>query len=213
MKPPILAFACLTLTRLCVYGQEADASSFEVASVKPASPTASAISCSGGPGTSDPSIWSCSNVPLAFVISRAFGFEAYQFSPRDTCCQSRFDFTAKVPDGATKEQFQRMLQNLLVERFKLKLHHEQKAMAVYELTVGEKGPKLKESAPGAALATEDPGHLLHSAWLRTSTQCFRLATVAWLGERTLSLDRGQRFDPGDCEDIVVLPWPTGIGRH
>ena len=49
-----------------------------------------------------------------------------------------------------------MLQNLLVERFKLKLHHEQKAMAVYEMTVGEKGPKLKESAPGAALATEDP---------------------------------------------------------
>ena len=40
-----------------------------------------------------------------------------------------------------------MLQNLLAERFKLKLHHEQKAMAVYELTVGDKGPKLKESAP------------------------------------------------------------------
>jgi uncharacterized protein (TIGR03435 family) len=90
------------------------------------------------------------------LISRAYGFEAYQFRPNHPCCQARFDFTAKVPEGTTKEQFQRMLQNLLAERFKLTLHHEHKEMAIYELTVGENGPKIKPSAPDAAQTREDP---------------------------------------------------------
>jgi uncharacterized protein (TIGR03435 family) len=95
-------------------------------------------------------------VPLAFVISRAYGFQPPGFSPRDSCCQARLDFTAKVPEGTTKEQFHRMLQNLLVERFQLTLHHEQKEMAIYELTVAEKGPKMKESVPDSAPTPEDP---------------------------------------------------------
>ena len=156
MRPPVLVLACLNLCRIYAYAQPADAPSFEVASVKPASPSATAISCSGGPGTTSPGIWRCSNVPLAFLISRSYGFQAYQFTPRAPCCQGRFDFTAKVPVGATKEQFQRMIQKLLEERLKLKLHHEQKEMAIYELTVGEKGPKVKESAPDASSEPEDP---------------------------------------------------------
>ncbi|MGA3017823.1 MAG: TIGR03435 family protein [Bryobacteraceae bacterium] len=148
--------SCLTLACLCAYGQAADAPSFEVASIKPASPSATRIACSGGPGTTDPGIWSCTNVPLAFVISNAYGFQAPQFTPVDSCCQARFDIAAKVPAGTTKEQFQRMQQNLLTERFKLAFHHEQKEMPIYELTVGEKGLKVKESAPDAALAPEEP---------------------------------------------------------
>ena len=156
MRPLILVVSCLILARVCAYGQAADAPSFEVASVKPASPSATAISCSGGPGTASPGIWRCSNVPLAFLISRSYGFQPPEFSPRDICCQARFDFTAKVPEGTTNEQFHRMLQNLLVERFKLTLHREQKEMAIYELTVGQKGPKMKESAPDAAPVPEEP---------------------------------------------------------
>jgi uncharacterized protein (TIGR03435 family) len=38
-----------------------------------------------------------------------------------------------------------MLQNLLAERFKLTVHHEQKEMAIFELQVGKNGHKLKES--------------------------------------------------------------------
>jgi uncharacterized protein (TIGR03435 family) len=148
--------SCLTLACVCAYGQAADASSFEVASVKPASPSATRIAVSGGPGTTSPGIWSCSNVPLAFLISNAYGFQPPQFTPVDSCCQARFDIAAKVPAGTTKEQFQRMQQNLLVERFKLTFHHEQKEMPIYELTVGEKGLKVKESAPDAALAPEEP---------------------------------------------------------
>jgi uncharacterized protein (TIGR03435 family) len=90
------------------------------------------------------------------LISQSYGFQACEFTPGAPCCQDRFDFTAKVPEGTTKEQFKRMIQNLLEKRFKLKLHREQKEMAIYELTVGENGPKVKVPAPDAAPAGEDP---------------------------------------------------------
>ena len=95
-------------------------------------------------------------MPLVFVISRAYAFQPYEFSPRDSCCQARFDFATKVPAGSTEEQFTRMLQDLLVERFKLAFHHQQKEMTVYELTVGEKGSMMKDSAPDKAPPGEDP---------------------------------------------------------
>jgi uncharacterized protein (TIGR03435 family) len=139
-----------------LYGQATHAPSFEVASVKPASPSAPGISCTGGPGTKDPGLWTCSNVPLSFLISKAYGFEAYQFRPNHPCCLDRFDLTAKVPKGTTKEQFHLMMQNLLEDRFQLKLHHEKKEMTVYELTVGEKGPKMKASTPNTSSEPEDP---------------------------------------------------------
>jgi uncharacterized protein (TIGR03435 family) len=78
-------------------------------------------------------------MPLAFLISRAYGFQPPRFNYRDSCCQASFDIAAKVPAGATKEQFERMQQKLLEERLKLTFHHERKEMPVYELTVGEKG--------------------------------------------------------------------------
>lgn len=37
-----------------------------------------------------------------------------------------------------------MLQALLADRFRLKLHHETKVMPVYDLVVGKNGPKFKE---------------------------------------------------------------------
>jgi uncharacterized protein (TIGR03435 family) len=145
---------CLTLARIYACGQAADTPSFEVASIRPAAPNA--INCSGGPGTTDPVLWRCSSVPLGLLIANAYGFQAYQFRPNDPCCVARFDITAKVAAGTTREQFQRMIQNLLDERFKLKLHHDQKEMAIYELTVAEKGPRMKESMPDAPSELDDP---------------------------------------------------------
>ncbi|HEY1220838.1 MAG TPA: TIGR03435 family protein [Bryobacteraceae bacterium] len=113
--------------------------------------------CSGGPGTASPGIWRCSNVPLAFLIIQAYGFEAYQFQPSSSCCQADFDIAARVPERTTREQFRQMLQNLLAERLKLKFHYEQKGMAIFELTVGKKGLKMKESAPEAVSVPEEPG--------------------------------------------------------
>jgi len=63
-----------------------------------------------------------------------------------------------VPEGATKEQVNVMLQNLLADRFKLAAHREKKEMPIYALVVGKNGPKMKESAPEAAATAsgDDP---------------------------------------------------------
>jgi uncharacterized protein (TIGR03435 family) len=156
MRSPILPLACLVVAQLCAYGQTTDAQSFEVASVKPASPPVAPIRCSGGPGSSDPGLWRCSNVPVGILIAKAYGFEAYQFRPTDPCCRDRFDVKASVPSGATPEQFRGMMQKLLEDRFQLKFHIEKKNMTVYDLTVAAGGAKLKGAARRSASGAEDP---------------------------------------------------------
>jgi uncharacterized protein (TIGR03435 family) len=61
----------------------------------------------------------------------------------------RFDVADKIPEGTTMEQLRLMEESLLSERFMLALHHEQKEMLGYELTVGKRGPKFKESVTEA----------------------------------------------------------------
>jgi uncharacterized protein (TIGR03435 family) len=90
------------------------------------------------------------------LITNAYGFQPYQFRANDPCCIARFDIAAKAAPGTTKEQFQQMIQNLLEERFRLKLHLVPKEMPVYELTVEEKGLKMKQSGPDSPPNPEDP---------------------------------------------------------
>jgi uncharacterized protein (TIGR03435 family) len=75
----------------------------------------------------------------------AYGVGRYQLSAPDWLNSARFDINARVPPGATTDQYRLMLQNLLAERFKLALHHETREIPIYEMTVAKNGPKLKES--------------------------------------------------------------------
>lgn len=54
-----------------------------------------------------------------------------------------YDITAKVPPGATKEQANIMLQNLLADRLKVVAHKETRDLPVFELTVAKGGVKMK----------------------------------------------------------------------
>jgi len=134
-------------------------SNFEVASIKLAQ-VLNRIACSGGPGTASPGIWRCSGVPLGFLITQAYDFQAYQFAPAHPCCRDRYDFTATVPGGATRAQFREMLRNLLVERFGLKLHLEEKEMPVFELTVGSEGVRLTSRAAQDVPVPGDPWEIV-----------------------------------------------------
>jgi uncharacterized protein (TIGR03435 family) len=157
---PILLVTLLTQAGVAAFSQTPDAPSFEVVSIKPAArPPGGGIrpGCIGGPGSTDPGLLNCSFVSLAEIIYTAYGLQPYQFSPADWMRSSRFEITAKIPPGTTKEQLVRMQQELLAERFKLKLHHEQKEMPTYELTVGKNGTKLKESTADAVSSLDDPG--------------------------------------------------------
>lgn len=122
---------------------------FEVASIKPSPPPdhtrGMRVSAHGGPGTDDPERFTAENFDLSNLVTMAYGIDRYQLSAPDWLEGARFDIVAKVPAGTTMEQFSLMMRNLLAERFKLEVHHDQKAMQSYEMTVGKNGPKLTES--------------------------------------------------------------------
>jgi uncharacterized protein (TIGR03435 family) len=68
----------------------------------------------------------------------------YQITGPEWIAGERYDIDAKVPDGATRDQVPDMLEALLVDRFQLKSHREQRELPVYGLVVLPGGPKMKE---------------------------------------------------------------------
>jgi uncharacterized protein (TIGR03435 family) len=146
----IMAVGLVVFTSCAALAQSPDGPpAFEVASVKPAAPPTEGrfrIGMSGGPGSADPGQLTYTNVTLKNVLMNAYGVKGYQISGPSWLDSERYDIAAKIPQGTTKEQFMLMLQNLLDERFKLKLHREKKDLPMYALVVGKNGPKMKESA-------------------------------------------------------------------
>jgi uncharacterized protein (TIGR03435 family) len=134
---------------------------FEVASIKPAPPPDGThfTRISGGPGWPDPSLFICENCSLSMLIMRAYGLKDYQFSGPGWAESARFTISAKIPVGTTREQFQQMQRGLLVERFGLTFHHENREMAQYDLALAKNGPKFKESPPSTPPAEDGPGQL------------------------------------------------------
>ncbi len=142
-----------------LYGQTPGARGkveFEAASIRLNPPQAgfhmASDASSGGPGTSDPGMFRCSNCTLATLIVKAFELKNYQFPGRTALAGNTFDVMARVPAGTTREEFQAMLQNLLRDRFALTFHFTQKEMRGYNLVIAAKGSKLKESSDSAAPA-------------------------------------------------------------
>ena len=142
---------------------------FEVASVKVSPPIdrtkPPTFGCKGGPGTTDPGLYVCRYSTLQTLVIEAFDLASYQFPFVPSGDHTTYDIEAKVPAGATREQFRAMLQNLLAERLKLSYHFENKAAQVYELTVAKNGPRLHPSPtdssekpkPAASAARDEYG--------------------------------------------------------
>lgn len=107
----------------------------------------------GGPGTNDPGQITWNNASLQNILTAAYDVKPYQVSGPDWLDSERFDFVAKVPAGATKEQVNMMWQNLLAERFGLTLHRVSKVFQVEEMVPAKGGVKLKETTLDAT-ATE-----------------------------------------------------------
>ena len=82
---------------------------------------------------------------------------------------TQFNVVAKVPAGTTAGQLGKMLQELLVERFQMQVHHESRAEPDYELTVAKNGPKLTPAAEGSG--TDDFGSAPRRATATTFPSC------------------------------------------
>jgi uncharacterized protein (TIGR03435 family) len=76
-----------------------------------------------------------------------FGYQIEWKSP--WMATELYDVAAKIPAGATKEQFAIMLQRLLDQRFGLVVHRETRQLPGYRLVVASGGAKLKEALEAA----------------------------------------------------------------
>jgi uncharacterized protein (TIGR03435 family) len=59
--------------------------------------------------------------------------------------RDHYQIEGKAQAPATRKEMRTMLQTLLVDRFKLKMHREAKEMPVYALVIGNSGPKLQSA--------------------------------------------------------------------
>jgi uncharacterized protein (TIGR03435 family) len=100
---------------------------------------------SGGIGTSDPTHIAYHGIWLMNLVADAFGVRGDQITAPDWLRKERYDVVANIPEGATKEQFNVMLGNLLRDRFHLRFHMDSKMLPVYALRVAKNGPKFKET--------------------------------------------------------------------
>ena len=144
---------CLALAAGGLPGQTpAPAPAFDVASIKPSAPVTPAMAASGkihaGMKITATRV-DIGMLSLMDLICKAYDVKQYQVSGPAWLGAQRFDIVAKMPEGATKEQVPQMLQTLLAERFKLKIHRDdkQQPVAIYALVVAKGGPKMKQSQP------------------------------------------------------------------
>lgn len=82
------------------------------------------------------------NIDLGEMIEWAYGLEHYQLTCPSALEGQRYDIRARSGDRVTDGTLHLMLQDLLLTRFKLRIHREQKRTSVYELVVAKGGPRL-----------------------------------------------------------------------
>lgn len=133
--------------------------SFEVASVRLAQPDQRApgprLSGIPGPGNTDPGRFSARLTVLNLVV-RAYDIPLYRLvDPDDRLATPLMEIEAKMPVDTTGEQFNVMLQNLLADRFGLKVHWATQQIDMYALVVAKGGPKLKLAAPDPPQVSDD----------------------------------------------------------
>ena len=136
------------------FGQSSSQPAFEVASVKPVEGLRGRIYDFSSSG---PRVKYIAYATVQLVME-AYKVKNYQVTFAPTTAPSGgehgttyYDIEAKAEGdrARTRDEFRLMLQTLLADRFKLRVHREMKEIPVYALLVGKGGPKFKESAPDA----------------------------------------------------------------
>ena len=130
---------------------------FDAASIRPVErpvgpflpgsrPVCPVIGC-GGPGTASPERITFSYASLKNLVRVAYDvMSAHQLEAPAWMDSVTFDVVVNVPPGATRAQANVMLQNLLADRFQLKVHRSTRDLPVYALVIARNGQKLKVAA-------------------------------------------------------------------
>ena len=149
------------------------------------------------------------NLNLPILVRNALDLRPYQFQGPSGQYDERFNVTAKIPEGATKEQFRQMQQNLLIERFGLKFHREKKELSVYAVTVGGTASNGLDYAtlPNEITIKAGEQFALDLGWDGTVTGFGELASR--LCYPVFTVTRGSRgsltLAAGELLDVPVFP--------
>jgi bla regulator protein BlaR1 len=168
---------------------------FEVASVR-------RTDVCGGRNSIDDRYVTLRGVPLKPVLMEAFRVKVEQIAGPSWLETGCFDISAKMPDGATRDQLPEMLQALLAERFKLAAHQEDRLRSGYVLVVDKGGPKFKENDPKADFMGSRAGQTLYGAFGHG-----RLKGVMTMATLAANLSR-QGYGP--VQDLTGLTGKYGI---
>ena len=85
---------------------------------------------------------------LLAVIRRAYNVELQQIVGPAWLSTETYDIEAKFPPDTPDTRLQLMLQNLLSERFHLKVHHDKKELPAYNLVLAKDGLKMHRTESG-----------------------------------------------------------------
>ena len=125
---------------------------FQVASIKPDSSGAAAAHYRFLPG------FNAENATLMNLISLAYDVAEFRISGGPGWMGSdRYDVEAKTEGAPNLDQKKLMIQTLLEDRFRLKVHMETRQLPIYALTVAKGGLKLQPVKEGSCIP-RDPGN-------------------------------------------------------
>lgn len=144
------------LALLLLAGQAAPKPAFEVVSVK----RNLSIATNGGMRVEPGGRFFATNSGVFYLIAGAYGEAMGALRPSqiidapDWLHSEHYDIVAKAADPADMDSFEKtrlLLRTLLEDRFKLRVHREQRQMPIYALVrakpAGPLGPNLKQSIP------------------------------------------------------------------
>lgn len=158
VKRSLVIIPALVLAALATQAQDAQRPEFEVATVRRSAPDTILDSFVPNLNVTPGATLRIANRQLREIIMIAYGIGGRQMegpqwlmSPRGGVADiPRFDIVAKVPSEAKQGDVPAMLQNLLADRFKLRVHHEQRQISMYALELGKGGLTIQPVREGGA---------------------------------------------------------------
>ena len=138
---------------------------FDTISIHAAGPAVPGHSSFGTNGSAESGQITYLRQNLIGLLLRAYGVAVDQIIPPQwmydiqTPVTYSYIISVTMPPGTPEDQIDLMLQNLLADRFHIKMHHETREFPAYDLVVADGGPKLKESVstPGGMGGTMGAG--------------------------------------------------------
>jgi uncharacterized protein (TIGR03435 family) len=116
------------------------------------------------------------HMSLKTILMAAYGVGKDQIAGPSWLSTEHYDVVAQLPSGLSSDQIPAMLQNLLIERFRMTIHRETVPRKGFALLAGKTGPELVATQPGSKLGLyRGPGYLRFTSC--TVTELARLLSA------------------------------------